>query len=530
MIRTKKRHQLDMCHGSLADKILLFAIPLMASSMLQLLFNAADVIVVGRFAGKESLAAVGSTTSLINLLVALFVGLSVGSNVVVARNLGGKRHDMVGRAVHTSILMALVSGAILAVFGFFAARQLLVWMSSPADVIDKSAIYLRIYFLGMPATMAYNFGAAILRAQGDTKRPLYFLIIAGVVNVILNLISVILLNMDVAGVALATTISQYVSAGLVILCLTKEDGPLRLNLKAMKLDRHILGQILEIGLPAGFQGIVFSLSNVLIQSSINSFGSTVVAGSAAAGNIENFVYQAMNAFYQTNLTFTGQNYGAGECRRVDKTLLYCQGFVIVTGLLLGNLVYYFGHPLVSIYAPGEEDVIRQGIIRLGYVARPYALCGIMDTMVGSLRGLGYSIGPMIVSLIGACGLRVAWIFTIFQMYRTPVHLLSHLLDRDRRSPHSVFPLCTEKSVRSGAGRLPQGGGRGAPCDRGAVSQKRSGCGGQLGRRSLFCCAHWKNLTICLNPKKICFRILVFPRQRNPPCDKIPTAEWEKRSA
>ena len=376
MIRTKKRHQLDMCHGSLADKILLFAIPLMASSMLQLLFNAADVIVVGRFAGKESLAAVGSTTSLINLLVALFVGLSVGSNVVVARNLGGKRHDMVGRAVHTSILMALVSGAILAVFGFFAARQLLVWMSSPADVIDKSAIYLRIYFLGMPATMAYNFGAAIL----------------------------------------------YVSAGLVILCLTKEDGPLRLNLKAMKLDRHILGQILEIGLPAGFQGIVFSLSNVLIQSSINSFGSTVVAGSAAAGNIENFVYQAMNAFYQTNLTFTGQNYGAGECRRVDKTLLYCQGFVIVTGLLLGNLVYYFGHPLVSIYAPGEEDVIRQGIIRLGYVARPYALCGIMDTMVGSLRGLGYSIGPMIVSLIGACGLRVAWIFTIFQMYRTPENL------------------------------------------------------------------------------------------------------------
>jgi len=351
MIRTKKRHQLDMCHGSLADKILLFAIPLMASSMLQLLFNAADVIVVGRFAGKESLAAVGSTTSLINLMVALFVGLSVGSNVVVARNLGGQRHDMVGRAVHTSVLMALVSGAVLAVFGFFAARQLLVWMASPVDVIDKSAVYLRIYFLGMPATMAYNFGAAILRAQGDTKRPLYFLMIAGVVNVILNLISVILLRMDVAGVALATTISQYVSAGLVILCLTKEDGPLRLNLKAMKLDRHILGQILEIGLPAGFQG-----------------------------------------------------------------------FVIVTGLVLGNLVYYFGHPLVSIYAPGEEDVIRQGIIRLGYVACPYALCGIMDTMVGSLRGLGYSIGPMIVSLIGACGLRIVWIFTIFQMDRTPENL------------------------------------------------------------------------------------------------------------
>ena len=409
MIRTKKRHQLDMCHGSLADKILLFAIPLMASSMLQLLFNAADVIVVGRFAGKES-------------LVALFVGRSVGSYVVVARNLGGKRHDMVGRAVHTSILMALVSGAILAVFGFFAARQLLVWMSSPADVIDKSAIYLRIYFLGMPATMAYNFGAAILRAQGDTKRPLYFLIIAGVVNVILNLISVILLNMDVAGVALATTISQYVSAGLVILCLTKEDGPLRLNLKAMKLDRHILGQILEIGLPAGFQGIVFSLSNVLIQSSINSFGDTVMAGSAAAQNIEGFVYAAMNAFYQSALTFSGQNYGAGKCDRVDKVALYCQGFVILTGLILGNLAFFFGSQLLGIYAPGEPDVIQQGLVRMSYIGRLYAICGIMDTMVGILSGIGYSIVPMVVSLLGSCVLRLLWVWFVFPLDPVPGNL------------------------------------------------------------------------------------------------------------
>jgi putative MATE family efflux protein len=295
-------------------------------------------------------------------------------------------------------------------------------MSSPADVIDKSAIYLRIYFLGMPATMAYNFGAAILRAQGDTKRPLYFLIIAGVVNVILNLISVILLNMDVAGVALATTISQYVSAGLVILCLTKEDGPLRLNLKAMKLDRHILGQILEIGLPAGFQGIVFSLSNVLIQSSINSFGSTVVAGSAAAGNIENFVYQAMNAFYQTNLTFTGQNYGAGECRRVDKTLLYCQGFVILTGLILGNLAFFFGSQLLGIYAPGEPDVIQQGLVRMSYIGRLYAICGIMDTMVGILRGIGYSIVPMVVSLLGSCVLRLLWVWFVFPLDPVPGNL------------------------------------------------------------------------------------------------------------
>ena len=399
MLRTKAHHQLDMCHGSLADKILLFALPLMASSMLQLLFNAADVIVVGQFAGQASLAAVGSTTSLINLLIALFVGLSVGANVVVARNLGGQRPKIVSRAVHTAIFLALVSGVFLGVFGFIMAHQLLVWMSSPADVIDLSTIYLRIYFLGMPATLAYNFGAAILRAQGDTK----------------------VLHMDVAGVASATTISQYISAGLILRCLSKEEGPLRLNLKKLKMDKVILGHILQIGLPAGFQGIVFSLSNVLIQSSINSFGSTVMAGSAAANNIENFVYQAMNAFYQTNLTFTGQNYGAGDCKRVDKSLFYCQGFVILTGLILGNLAYFFGHPLVSIYN-SDEAVIQQGIIRLGYIARTYALCGIMDTMVGSLRGLGYSIVPMVVSLIGACGLRIVWIFTIFQMDRTPENL------------------------------------------------------------------------------------------------------------
>ena len=244
---------------------------------------------------------------------------------------------------------------------------------------------------------------------------------AGIVNVILNLFTVLVLHMDVAGVASATTISQYISAGLILRCLSKEEGPLRLNLKKLKMDKVILGHILQIGLPAGFQGIVFSLSNVLIQSSINSFGSTVMAGSAAANNIENFVYQAMNAFYQTNLTFTGQNYGAGDCKRVDKSLFYCQGFVILTGLILGNLAYFFGHPLVSIYN-SDEAVIQQGIIRLGYIARTYALCGIMDTMVGSLRGLGYSIVPMVVSLIGACGLRIVWIFTIFQMDRTPENL------------------------------------------------------------------------------------------------------------
>ena len=417
----KQRYEIDMLNGSLGRKILLFALPLMASSMLQLLFNAADVIVVGRFAGKEALAAVGSNTSLINLMVNLFVGFSVGTNVVISRDLGAGRHDRVREGVHTSVALALASGVALMIVGFLLSRQLLELMQSPDDVIDLAAVYLRIYFLGMPGNMFYNFGSAILRAQGDTKRPLYYLIVAGIVNVILNLFTVLVLHMDVAGVASATTISQYISAGLILRCLSKEEGPLRLDLKKLKMDKVILGHILQIGLPAGFQGIVFSLSNVLIQSSINSFGSTVMAGSAAANNIENFVYQAMNAFYQTNLTFTGQNYGAGDCKRVDKSLFYCQGFVILTGLILGNLAYFFGHPLVSIYN-SDEAVIQQGIIRLGYIARTYALCGIMDTMVGSLRGLGYSIVPMVVSLIGACGLRIVWIFTIFQMDRTPENL------------------------------------------------------------------------------------------------------------
>ena len=414
--------EIDMTNGPLVGKTIRFAIPLALSGILQLLFNAADIIVVGQFVGPQALAAVGSTSALIQLIVNLFIGLSIGVNVLVARYYGaGQRKDL-HETVHTAVLVSLVCGVVLIFLGVALSRPLLEMMGTPEDVIGQAVLYMRIYFIGMPVMMLYNFGSAILRAVGDTQRPLYFLFIAGVVNVILNLIFVIIFHMGVEGVAIPTVISQCISATLVLLCLVKSDTVYRVELKKLTIHKDKLLQMVKIGVPAGIQSATFSISNVLIQSSINSFGSTVVAGSAAAGNIENFVYQAMNAFYQTNLTFTGQNYGAGECRRVDKTLLYCQGFVIVTGLLLGNLVYYFGHPLVSIYAPGEEDVIRQGIIRLGYVARPYALCGIMDTMVGSLRGLGYSIGPMIVSLIGACGLRVAWIFTIFQMYRTPENL------------------------------------------------------------------------------------------------------------
>jgi putative MATE family efflux protein len=420
MAMRKRQYQIDMCSGTLWNKILLFALPLIASSMLQLLFNAADVVVVGRFAGKEALAAVGSNTSLINLLVNLFIGLSVGTNVVVARDLGAGRHDNVSRSVHTSITLALVSGVLMSIFGVVMVRQLLIWMSSPTDVIDLSTVYLRIYFLGMPANMLYNFGAAILRAQGDTQRPLYFLTAAGIVNALLNLFFVIVLGMDVDGVALATIISQYISAVLVLRCLMKEEGPLKVELKKLGLEWPVVRRILQVGLPAGFQGIIFSLSNVVIQSALNSFDDPVlVAGSAASANIEGFVYAAMNAFYQTALTFSGQNYGAGKCSRVDKVLLQCQLFSMGTGLVFGNLVYLFGNQLASIYAPGEPDVILQAVIRMGFICCPYFLGGFMDTMVGVLRGIGYSVGPMFVSLIGACGLRLIWVATVFPLYPTP---------------------------------------------------------------------------------------------------------------
>ena len=419
----KKSHSIDMCNGSLADKILLFALPLMASSLLQLLFNAADVVVVGRFAGKEALAAVGSNTSLINLTINLFVGLSVGTNVVVSRDLGAGRYDNVGRSVHTAMTLALASGIGMMIFGVVMVRQLLEWMSSPTDVIDLATVYLRIYFLGMPANLVYNFGAAILRAQGDTQRPLYFLTFAGVVNVLLNLVFVIALQMDVAGVALATIIAQYISAALVVRCMMREQGPLRLDLKRLGLEKRGVLQILKVGLPAGFQGVVFSLSNVVIQSSLNSFDDPIlVAGSAAGANIESFVYVTMNAFHQAAISFVGQNYGAAKCDRVDRVAWQCTIFSVLFGLVAGNLAYLLGAPLVNIYAPGEPDVVHQALVRMLYICCPYFICGVMEALVGVLRGLGSSVIPMVTSIVGACGLRLVWVAVVFPVYRTPACL------------------------------------------------------------------------------------------------------------
>ncbi|HJG82672.1 MAG TPA: MATE family efflux transporter [Lacrimispora saccharolytica] len=412
-----KTYEMDMCNGPVLKKILIFSIPLMLSGVLQLLFNAADIIVVGRFAGSQSLAAVGSTTALINLLINIFIGLSVGANVVVARAYGGRRDKDVSEAVHTAIAVSIVSGVILIVMGFVFSKLMLELMGTPDDVIDKAVLYMRIYFAGMPVVMLYNFGSAILRAVGDTRRPLYFLTIAGVVNIVLNLFFVIVMNLDVAGVALATVISQCISSGLVLRCLAKSEGGLKLELSKIKIHRKKMLQIFKIGLPAGMQGAIFSVSNVLIQSSVNSFGSIAMAGNAASANIEGFVYNAMNAVYQTNLSFTSQNIGGKKYTRVNRILFACLGTVTVVGMILGFGAYAIGDELLLIYST-DPEVIRFGMLRMSIIATTYFTCGWMDTMVGSLRGMGYSVLPMIVSLTGACGLRILWIFTIFAQQRT----------------------------------------------------------------------------------------------------------------
>lgn len=410
------RYEIDMTHGPILKKLLLFTVPLILSSILQLLFNAADVAVVGRFArqGDLCLAAVGSTGSLTSLIVNMFVGLSVGTNVVVARAWGSGDHKAMEDSVHTSMLVSVVSGVILAVVGVIGARVFLEWMNTPEEVIDLSSQYLRIYFAGMPANMIYNFGSAILRSVGDTRRPLIYLIIAGVLNVILNLFFVIVLHMDVEGVALATIISQAVSATLVVICLMRSEGGLRLTLKKLRIAGNTLKEIARIGLPAGFQGVLFSISNVMIQSSINAFGATVMAGSSAAGNLEGFVYVGMNAFHQAAVSFSSQNLGAGEYKRIWRIAVVCQVCVTVVGLLMGVGVWFFGSELLRIYTTSQE-VVNAGLVRLSYVCLPYALCGMMDVMTGSLRGIGYSVTPMLVSILGICVFRVAWIATVCKL-------------------------------------------------------------------------------------------------------------------
>ena len=413
----KKSYEIDMCDGPLLSKILLFSVPLMMSGILQLLFNAADIIVVGRFAGSSALAAVGSTSSLINLLINVFVGLSVGVNVLVAKYYGGQREKDMSETVHTAVLTSLLSGLFLVILGGIAARPLLHLMGTPDDVLDQAVLYMRIYFLGMPVLMVCNFGAAILRAIGDTRRPLYFLFMAGVVNVALNLFFVIGLGMGVDGVGWATVISEHVSALLVLKSLMEAPGALKLNLKELRIHPKKLKRIVKIGLPAGMQGAIFSISNVLIQSSVNSFGSIAMAGNTASANIEGFVYTAMNAVYQTNLSFTSQNLGGRKYSRINRIMYICLAVVTVVGITLGITAVLAGDLLLGIYS-SDAQVLRYGMLRLEIICGTYFLCGIMDCMVGSLRGLGYSVIPMFVSLTGACGFRVLWVFTVFAAYRS----------------------------------------------------------------------------------------------------------------
>ena len=413
--KTKKSYEIDMIHGALTGKILLFTLPLMLSGILQLLFNAADIIIVRLNAVNDyPVAAIGSTGSLINMLVALFMGLSVGVNVMVAHYYAIQRDKDVSETVHTALTAALAAGCFLTVFGITLCRPLLSLMDSPPEVIDLSTLYMRIYFAGMPVNLLYNIGAAVLRAVGDTRRPLYYLTLAGLVNVGLNLVFILVFDMGVAGVALATILAQALSAFLVLRCLAKSQESYRLVLSQCRITRGKLKRILHIGLPAGLQGTVFSLSNVLIQSSVNSFGALAMAGNAAGANIEGFVYVAMNSFHQACVTFTSANYGALEKKRIDRVLITCLALVFAVGLLLGNGAYLFANPLLSIYNK-DPQAVAVGLTRMGVICRVYFLCGMMDVICGSIRGLGASVLPMIVSVLGACGLRILWIFTIFSM-------------------------------------------------------------------------------------------------------------------
>ena len=415
MRRTAHSYELDMVHGKLMPSVARFALPLMLTSILQLLYNAADVIVVGRYAGSEALAAVGSTGALINLILNIFMGLSIGTNVVAARHYGAQDRQGVQETVHTSITISLIGGVLLGLFGFFFAGKFLKLMNSPPEVLPLATLYVKIYFVGMPFNMLYNFGAAILRAVGDTKRPLYFLMVSGIVNVVLNLYFVIVLHMGVAGVALATIVSQAISSILVLLCLLHSNGYIRLDPKKLGIKGEKLASIARIGLPAGLQGALFSISNVLIQSTVNSYGAIVVAGNSAATNIENFIYAGMNAYHQAAITFVSANIGAGKNSRIRKAMGTTVLQATAIGIALGAVIFIFREQLIGVYSP-DPEVIAAGMRRTSIIALTYFFCGVMDTLCGVLRGMGAAIMPMVVSVLGACGFRIFWIYVILPIW------------------------------------------------------------------------------------------------------------------
>lgn len=412
-----KKYEIDMLNGPIFSRIVRFSVPMVISGILQLLFNAADIIVVGNFDGEKALAAVGSTTSLIILIINLFIGLSVGANVVAAKHFGAGQRKDVYQTVHTSMAMSIYIGLALMAVGVIFSGLFLEWMNTPAEIHGMATDYMRIIFIGMPASMIYNFGYAILRVKGDTKRPLYYLIFAGIINVALNLLFVIVFRMSVSGVATATSISQAVSALLIIRCLTREESMIKLYIRKIRIFRPKLRQIIKIGLPAGIQGVVFSVSNVIIQAGINSFGTVVVAGNTAASNLEGFVYYAMNPFSQAAITFTSQNIGAGRYGRINRILVSSLISVTVIGLAMGAVCLIFGNQLLGLYTDSPA-VIAEGMYRLSVIVMTFVLCGIMEVFAGSIRGMGHSVMPMAITIAGVCGVRLIWIATVFAAEHT----------------------------------------------------------------------------------------------------------------
>ena len=406
-----------MCNGTIMDKLISFSIPLMLSGILQLMFNAVDIVVVGRFSGSQALAAVGSTTALINVFTNLFIGISLGANVLAARYYAAGKTKEMSETVHTAIALALVSGVAMAVIGVVFARGALEIMGTPDDVIAKSTLYMQIYFCGMPFFMMYNYGAAILRAVGDTKRPLIFLIVSGVINAVLNLFLVIVFHLDVAGVGIATVISQLVSCILVLRCLQHTESSYQLHLAKLRIRSVYLKQIFEVGVPAGIQSTVINISNAMLQSSVNSFGSIAMAGYTASNNIFGFLYVSVNSFTQACMSFTSQNYGVKKLKRMDRVLIDCMILSVVVTLILGSSVYVFGPELLHIYSD-QADVIQYGMEIFSYTTVTYFLCGLMDLFPGALRGMGYSTVPMILSIIGTVGVRIIWIYGLFPSHRS----------------------------------------------------------------------------------------------------------------
>ena len=419
-----KKEAANLCEGPLAVRLLLYTVPIILTGILQLLFNAADLIVVGQYCGSECVGAIGVTGPLINLIVNLFIGLSVGAGVTVAHAYGSHFDEDARRTVHTEVPLAVICGIVLTVVGIMGAKVFLEWMDTPEESLELATTYMRIYFCGITFSMLYNFGAAILRAAGDTRGPLLYLTIAGVLNVLLNLLFVIVFQMNVAGVACATSISQAVSAILVVYALYRRTDACKLEFRKIRFYRQQLIKIIRIGLPAGIQGSLFSISNVLIQSSVNSFGSVVLDGNSAAMNIEGFTYTTMNSFHQTALNFTGQNYGAGKFDRIRKILYLTLTYVFLAGALAGGLSYLYAKPLLHIYLPEAEEAVGYGVTRLAYIALPYFLCGLMDVMTGMIRGMGSSVVPMLICILGVCGFRILWIYTIFQQEQ--YHTLPYL--------------------------------------------------------------------------------------------------------